>query len=93
MTILQTPRICAGKLRWEFHEQLIEGIYTDAARIADRAVIYPGRKPRFDLDRTIDRIVTSRVWGFPDDVAAVHGVFWLTISRRECAVQPGWPGC
>ena len=43
------------KLRWEvgrdFHEQLMETIYTDAARIAGRAVTRSDEKPRFDLDR------------------------------------------
>ena len=59
----------ADALRWEigadFHENLIEAIYTDAARIADRAVTWPDEPPRFDLDRTIDRLVTSRILGFP----------------------------
>ncbi len=59
----------AQTLRWEigqdYHERLMEAIYTDASNIADRAVTRPGEKPRFDMDRTIDRIVTSRRWGFP----------------------------
>jgi ferrous iron transport protein B len=59
----------AQALRWEigaeFHEKLMEALYADAATIADRAVTRPGDKPRFDLDRTIDRVVTSRIWGFP----------------------------
>jgi len=54
----------ASSLRWQigqdFHEALTESIYTEAARIAERAVTRPHEKPRFDLDRTIDRIVTSR---------------------------------
>jgi ferrous iron transport protein B len=78
--ILQT----AESLRWEigpeFHEQLMEGIYTEAAKLADRAVTRPDEKPRFDLDRTIDRIVTSRVWGFPMMMLLFTVVFWLTIS-------------
>ena len=78
--ILQT----AESLRWEigpqFHEQLIEGIYTEAAELAGRAVTRPDEKPRFDLDRTIDRIVTSRVWGFPMMLLLFTVVFWLTIS-------------
>ena len=36
-----------------------------AADIADRAVTRAGEQPRFDLDRTIDRFVTSRWLGFP----------------------------
>jgi ferrous iron transport protein B len=78
--ILQT----AESLRWEigpeFHEQLMEGIYTEAASLADRAVTRPDEKPRFDLDRTIDKIVTSRIWGFPMMLLLFTIVFWLTIS-------------
>lgn len=74
----------ATKLRWEvgnnFHETLVEAIYTDAAHIADRATSYPDKPPRFDLDRTIDRLVTSRIWGFPLMLLLFTIVFWLTIS-------------
>ena len=74
----------AQSLRWEissdFHEQVMESIYTDAARIADRATSRPEEKPRFDLDRTIDRLVTSRTWGFPIMLLLLTLVFWLTIS-------------
>lgn len=74
----------ARNLRWQiggdFHETLMEAIYTDAANIADRAVTRPGQKPRFDLDRTIDRLVTSRIWGFPLMLLLFTAVFWLTIT-------------
>ncbi|HEY5729395.1 MAG TPA: nucleoside recognition domain-containing protein [Anaerolineales bacterium] len=74
----------AQSLRWEigvdFHEKLMESIYTDAAQIADRAVTRPQGKPRFDLDRTIDKLVTSRIWGFPLMLLLLTIVFWLTIS-------------
>lgn len=79
-SILQT----AQSLRWEigkdFHQDLMEAIYTDAARIADRAVTRPGDAPRFDLDRTIDRLVTSRLWGFPLMILLFTLVFWITIT-------------
>ena len=74
----------AQALRWEvgidFHEHLMESIYADAAKIADRAVTRPEGKPRFDFDRTLDRILTSRVWGFPLMLLLLMVVFWLTIS-------------
>ncbi len=74
----------AQALRWEigsdFHEKIMEALYTDASQIADRAVTYPEEKPRFDLDRTIDKLVTSRVWGFPLMILLLTVVFWLTIS-------------
>jgi ferrous iron transport protein B len=74
----------AQALRWEvgedFHEKLMEALYTNAAEIADRAVTRAGEKPRFDLDRTIDRIVTSRRWGFLLMILLFTLVFWITIS-------------
>jgi ferrous iron transport protein B len=74
----------ASELRWQvgsdFHQSLMEAIYTEAARIADRAVTRTGAPGRFDLDRTIDRLVTSRLWGVPLMVAMLTAVFWLTIA-------------
>ena len=74
----------AQDLRWEvggdFHEKLMETIYTDAAKIAERAITRPGEKSNFDLDRAIDSVVTSRVWGFPIMVLLFTFIFWLTIS-------------
>ncbi len=74
----------ASELRWQvggdFHQSLMEAIYTEAARIADRAVSRPGSAKRFDLDRAIDRLVTSRVWGVPLMLAMLTGVFWVTIA-------------
>jgi len=81
----------AAQLRWdvggEFHEHLMEAIYTDAARIADRAVRYPEKPARFDLDRTIDRLVTSRIWGFPMMLLMLMVVFWITISGANYPSQ------
>ena len=64
----------------DFHERLVEITYADAARIADRAVTRPQHPPRFDLDRTIDRLVTSRAFGFPLMLLMLTVVFWLTIA-------------
>ncbi len=74
----------ARQLRWQagkdFHQKLVEGVYTEAARLADRAVTRSGDKPRFDWDRTIDRLVTSRLFGFPLMLALLTAVFWITIA-------------
>lgn len=74
----------ADRLRREvgqhFHEGIVETAYAEAARLADRAVTRPGGKRRFDFDRAIDRVVTSRRWGFPLMIALFMGVLWLTIS-------------
>jgi ferrous iron transport protein B len=78
--ILKTAETLRRQIGQNFHEQLVEAIYTDAAQIADRAVTYPDKAPRFDLDRTIDQIVTSRVWGFPIMILLFTAVFWITIT-------------
>ena len=74
----------ANRLRWhlggDVHETMVEAIYGEAAHIADRAVTYPDQTPRFNLDRTIDRLVTSRLWGFPLMLLLFTLVFWLTIE-------------
>ncbi len=78
--ILQT----ADALRWEigqdFHKTLMESIYTDAARIAERAVTRSGEKPRRDFDLLFDRIASSRIWGFPLMLLLFSLVFWITIA-------------
>lgn len=78
--ILDTATRLRWQLRGNFHESLMEAMYTEASRIADRAVSYPDRPPRFNLDRTIDRLVTSRIWGFPLMILLFTIVFWITIS-------------
>ncbi|MCA9520009.1 MAG: ferrous iron transporter B [Myxococcales bacterium] len=74
----------ASTFRWQvgrdFHQRLVEATYAEAARLADRAVRLADDKPRFDLDRAIDRVVTSRIWGIPLMVALLAFVFWLTIA-------------
>ena len=74
----------ADALRWEaganLHDSLMESIYADAGRIADRTVTRRDEKPRFQLDRTIDGLVTSRWLGFPLMLLMLAVVFWLTIE-------------
>jgi len=74
----------ARSMRWEvgpgFHDALAEELYTEAARIADRATTVDGKARRFDIDRMIDELVTSRWLGFPVMLGILTVVFWLTVS-------------
>jgi ferrous iron transport protein B len=74
----------AKSLRWEIgehiHDSLVESIYTDAHQIASRAVTLPSSKPTFDLDRTLDKLLTSRWTGFPLMFLMLAVVFWLTVE-------------
>ena len=76
----------AETLRWEagpqMHDSLMEAIYTDAAELADRAVTRTDKELRFDLDRMLDRLVTSRLLGFPIMLLMLTVVFWLKYQLR-----------
>ena len=74
----------AKTLRWEIgehiHDSLVESIYADAQQIASRAVTLPATKRSFDLDRTLDKLLTSRWTGFPLMFLMLAVVFWLTVE-------------
>ena len=78
--ILHTAERLRRQVGQHFHERIVEASYAEAARLADRAVTQPDRKQRFDLDRAIDGVVTSRRWGFPIMILMFMAVFWLTIT-------------
>jgi ferrous iron transport protein B len=81
----------ASELRWkvgpDFHDSLMEALYTDAARIAERSVTRAGQSPRFDWDKALDRLVTSRWTGFPAMLVMLAIVMWLTISGANVPSQ------
>jgi ferrous iron transport protein B len=74
----------ANAARWELginsHDTLIESIYEDASRIAKKAVKQKGEKAAYSLDLKIDKIVTSRLLGFPLMFLLLAVVFWLTVA-------------
>jgi len=72
----------------DLHEHIVEAIYADAARIADRAVTRPGASARPTFDRALDRILTSRIWGFPIMILLFALMFWVTITGAN--VPSGW---
>lgn len=74
----------ANNLRWEvgdnLHDTLMESIYENATSIASKVVSYPDKKPAFSLDRTLDKILTSKYVGFPIMFLILAVIFWLTIE-------------
>jgi len=69
--------------RWrlppDFHDSLSASIYAAAERIATEAMLSGVRRAKFDFDRTLDRLLTSRWLGFPLMLVVLMVVFWLTI--------------
>jgi len=86
--IVQAANRLRREIAGDLHEHVVEAIYAEAARIAGRAVTRPGEKSRPTFDRTLDRILTSRVWGFPIMIALFALMFWITIAGAN--VPSGW---
>ena len=73
----------SNELRWQigddFHDNLTESIYADAADIVKDTVQIDNTEKRFRLDAKIDKIVTSKTFGFPIMFLILGTVLWLTI--------------
>ena len=73
----------ANKMRWEIgenlHDSIMESIYKNAEEIASKVVTRVGEKPKFDVDRFVDKLVTSKWTGFPIMFLILAAVFWITI--------------
>lgn len=71
-------------LRWRlgagFHDRLVEVTYAEAHRIASAVQTTGLRRVKFDLDRTLDRLLTSRWLGFPLMLLLLGVVFWITVA-------------
>lgn len=79
-SILAIAQRWRQQLSGDIHEHLVEAIYGQAERITQETVSHAGRSARATLDRRIDRIVTSRIWGFPIMLVLFALMFWLTIT-------------
>jgi len=73
----------SNELRWQigddFHDNLTEAIYADAATIVSDSVQVKNSKKRFRLDAKIDKIVTSKTFGFPIMFLLLGLILWITI--------------
>ncbi len=74
----------ARRLRWDlptdFHDRISERLYAAAEEIAGSAEMRGLKKAGFDVDRTLDALLTSRWLGFPLMLAILAAVFWITIE-------------
>tara|TARA_R110002050_G_scaffold228649_4_gene364285 strand:- start:4876 stop:6294 length:1419 start_codon:yes stop_codon:yes gene_type:complete len=73
----------SNELRWQigddFHDSLTESIYADASEIVKDTVQSDTSNKRFRLDAKIDKIVTSKAFGFPIMFLVLGVVLWITI--------------
>lgn len=74
----------ADDLRWElgenFHDHIIESIYNEAGTIAAKVINQKEESSKFHFDQWLDKLVTSRLTGFPIMFLLLAIVFWITIE-------------
>ncbi len=74
----------ATSLRWtlspEFHDRLTESLFGAAEEIAGESMAAGVKKARFELDRKLDGLLTSKWFGFPLMLLVLAVVFWITVE-------------
>lgn len=74
----------ADSLRWELgenlHDQITESIFHDATNISKKVISAEGSSQRTNWEVSLDRIVTSKLFGFPIMFLMLAVVFWLTVE-------------
>ena len=85
--ILDRAQALRWKLSPDFHDSLAESNYATAQRIASDCAVQGLRRAKFDFDRTLDRLLTSRWLGFPLMLLILTVVFWLTIAGANVPSQ------
>ncbi len=73
----------ADNFRWElgenFHDNIMKSIFAESTRITDIVVKKNGKQSASSFDQKLDKIVTSRLLGFPIMFLLLALVFWITI--------------
>jgi ferrous iron transport protein B len=74
----------ATRLRWDlpadFHDLLTQHAYEAAEAVARRSQKVGLERAGYELDRRLDRALTSRIFGFPLMLLILAVVFWITIA-------------
>ena len=78
--ILNTAAQLRNELGDNYHDQLMESIYSEASSIADSAVDREGQEARLNFDKALDRALTHPIFGFVTMGALLMAVFWATIA-------------
>lgn len=69
-----------------FHDAIVVSVYSDAERIAQRAIRKKGDRYH-SFDQAIDRVVTSPLTGLPIMALILAFIFWVTIIGANVPSQ------
>lgn len=75
------------KLGDNYRNELVEAIYAKASKLVKNHVSTDSESYSFRIDRSIDHIVTHRIWGFPIMFMLLGLILWLTITGANYPSQ------
>jgi ferrous iron transport protein B len=67
-----------GTLSTGFRDEIVKSLYSEAEKVANRAVKTRDDK-RYDLDQRVDRVVTSPIFGLPIMLLILAAIIWITV--------------
>ena len=70
---------CKTDFPKNYHDERIENLYAEAAKIIQSSVSSTESQRLFRIERMIDNLVTHRIWGFGIMFLLLSLVLWLTI--------------
>ena len=78
--LLQRAADLRQQVGGDYHDKLMEAIFTDASRIADESVARDSARARLSFDQRLDRLLTHPIYGFAVMGLMLLAVFWITIA-------------
>jgi ferrous iron transport protein B len=84
--ILAKAESLRSSLSSGFRDEIVKSLYTEAERVAQRAVKTSADK-KYDLDQRIDRLVTSPVFGLPIMLVMLMVIIWITVVLANIPSQ------
>jgi len=76
--VLREAERLRRSLSGNFRDEMVKSLYAEAERVAQRAVRPVGER-KYDLDRLLDRLVTSPWTGLPIMLLLLAVIIWITV--------------
>jgi ferrous iron transport protein B len=67
-----------GGLSTGFRDEIVKSLYSEAEKVANRAVKTRDDK-KYDLDQRVDKVVTSPIYGLPIMFLVLAVIIWITV--------------
>lgn len=77
--IIEKAKKYQETLGLDYSDNVAAAIFSQVSKIVEGRVEADDKQRAFRIDRAIDRVVTSKRWGFPLMLVMLGGILWLTI--------------